>query len=216
MAIADAEGIDALTMRSVATALGVQAMSLYNHVESKDAILDRMVDAVFSRVEVRTELPWKESLRERARGMREVLRLHPWAIGLLESRRSPGAASLAHHDAWIGVMRTAGFPVTLVAHALAAVDSYLYGFALQEVSLPIGPKDDVPGLAREILASMPADALPHLTWLTVEHVLKPGYSFGDEFEYGLGLVLDGLERSAEALGVDAARAAHPRVRKDRV
>ncbi len=196
MEIADAEGTSAVTMRSVADALGVQAMSLYNHVANKDAILDRMVDAVFASVPVRTDLAWKASLRSRARGVREVLRKHPWAIALLESRRTPGATTLLHHDAWIGVLRRAGFSAAMVAHALAVLDAYVYGFALQEVSLPLGPSEDIPELAESILASMPADALPNLAWFTAEHVMKPGYSFADEFEHGLALVLDGLEARA--------------------
>lgn len=198
MAIADAEGTAAVTMRSVADALGVQAMSLYNHVASKDAILDRMVDAVFASVPVRTDLAWKESLRLRARGVRGVLGKHPWAIGLLESRRTPGQTTLLHHDAWIGVLRRAGFSAAMVAHALAVIDAYVYGFALQGVSLPLGPSEDIPELAESILASMPIDALPNLAWFTAEHVMKPGYSFAAEFEHGLSLVLDGLEARAKA------------------
>ncbi|MFO0591555.1 MAG: TetR/AcrR family transcriptional regulator [Polyangiaceae bacterium] len=198
MALADAEGVAALTMRGVAAALGVQAMSLYNHVSNKEAILDRMVDAVFAGVEVRTDLPWKASLGARARGIRAALHRHPWAIGMLESRRTPGAVTLRHHDAWIGVLRGAGFSVQLVAHALAVVDAYVYGFALQESRLPLSPKEDIPNLATEILASMPVDALPNLAWFTAEHVMKPGYAFADEFEYGLELVLDGLEMRASA------------------
>jgi AcrR family transcriptional regulator len=198
MALADSQGTEALTMRSVANALGVQAMSLYNHVANKEAILDRMVDAVFASVEVRTDLGWKESLRVRAREIHDVLRRHSWAIGLLESRRSPGATTLRHHDAWIGVLRGAGFSVTLVAHALALVDAFVYGFALNEGNMPLGPIEPVSELAREILASMPAHALPNLAWFTSEHVMKPGYAFEDEFEYGLGLLLDGLEARARA------------------
>ena len=198
MALADAEGVAALTMRGVAAALGVQAMSLYNHVANKEAILDRMVDAVFASVEVRTDLPWKEALAARGRAIRGALLKHPWAIGMLESRRTPGAVTLRHHDAWIGVLRRGGFSAKLVAHALAVVDAYVYGFALQEVQLPLSPKEDIPNLAQEILASMPAAELPNLAWFTVEHVMKPGYAFADEFEYGLELVLDGLEMRASA------------------
>lgn len=196
IAIANAHGTTALTMRSVADALGVQAMSLYNHVANKDAILDRMVDAVFARIAVPTNTDWRTAMRTRARAIYEVLKAHPWAIGLLESRRAPGATTLVHHDATIGVLRNAGFSVTMVAHSLALLDAYVYGFAIQELSLPLKPSEDVPALAREVLASMPADALPNLAWLATEHVLEAGYSFSDEFDYGLDLVLEGLERRA--------------------
>ncbi|MBX3274647.1 MAG: TetR/AcrR family transcriptional regulator C-terminal domain-containing protein [Sandaracinaceae bacterium] len=197
IAIADAHGTAALTMRAVADALGVQAMSLYNHVANKDALLDRMVDAVFARVEVPLDADWRTAMAARARAIHAASREHPWAVGLLESRRSPGATTLMHHDATIGVLRRAGFSAAMVAHALAVLDAYVYGFALQELSLPLGPNEDVPALAAEILASMPADALPHLAWFTAEHVMAPGYSFSDELEYGLELVLDGLARRVE-------------------
>ncbi len=196
IAIADAQGTSALTMRSVADALGVQAMSLYNHVANKDAILDRMVDAVFARIGVPTHTDWQTAMRARACSIYEVLKEHPWAIGLLDSRRAPGATTLVHLDATIGVLRGAGFSVTMVTHSLALLDAYVYGFAIQQLSLPLKPSEDVPALTREVLASMPADELPHLAWLATEQVLKAGYSFSDEFDYGLGLVLEGLERRA--------------------
>lgn len=197
IAIADAEGTAALTMRSVAEALGVQAMSLYNHVENKDAILDRMVDSVFARVTVPLDTDWRAAMRSRACAIYELLKAHPWAIGLLESRRAPGATTLMHHDATIGVLRGAGFSAPMVAHAIALLDAYVYGFAIQELSLPLKPSEDVPALAQDILASMPADALPNLAWFAAEHVMKTGYSFSEEFEYGLDLVLDGIEHRAQ-------------------
>ena len=200
IAIADAQGTAALTMRAVAEALGVRAMSLYNHVANKDAILDRMVDAVFARIVVPTNTDWRTAMRARARTIYEELKAHPWAIGLLESRRAPGATTLLHHDATIGVLRGAGFSSTMVAHSLALLDAYVYGFAIQELSLPLEPSEDVPALAREVLASIPADAVPNLGWLATEQVLNASYSFSDEFEYGLELVLEGIERRAQPGG----------------
>lgn len=214
MAIADAQGTTALTMRSVADALGVQAMSLYNHVANKDAILDRMVDAVFARIAVPTNTDWRTAMRARARTIYEELKAHPWAIGLLESRRAPGATTLLQHDATIGVLRGAGFSATMVAHSLALLDAFVYGFAIQELSLPRKAGEDVPALAREVLASMPADALPNLAWLATEQVLKAGYSFSDEFDYGLELVLEGIERRAQ-LGRDSSAGADARETRSR-
>ena len=115
------------------------------------------------------------------------------------------ALARRHHDAWIGVLRAAGFSAPLVAHALALVDAFVYGFALHEVSMPIGPTEDVPQLATEILGSMPRGALPNLAWFTAEHVMKPGYSYGDEFEFGLELVLEGLQARARAERSSARR-----------
>jgi hypothetical protein len=123
-----------------------------------------------------------------------VLARHPWAIALMQSRTSPGPANLRHHDAVIGSLRHGGFTIELTAHAFSVLDGYIYGFALQEASLPFESGDGTAALATEILAQAPDDAYPHLTELTVEHVLKPGYDYGDEFEFGLDLILDGLER----------------------
>ncbi len=197
MAFADAHGRDALTMRKLGEALGVEAMSLYNHVANKDQLLDGMVDLVFAEIGLpATDVPWKAAIRDRAIAVRRTLGRHRWAIGLMESRTSPGPATLRHHDAVLGCFRRAGFSIELTAHAASAVDSYVYGFALQEATLPFETREQTAELAEAIMASMPTDEYPHLTELAVEHVLKPGYDYGDEFEFGLDLVLDGLERAA--------------------
>jgi hypothetical protein len=131
----------------------------------------------------------------------EVLRRHPWAVALMESRRTPGPADLRHHDAVIGCLRRAGFPVAPTAHAYSLLDAYVYGFALQEASLPFDTPEETTELAQEIMAGFPADAYPHLTELAVQHVLQPGYDYGEEFEFGLDLILDGLERTAQRASV---------------
>jgi hypothetical protein len=137
-------------------------------------------------------------MRERARSVRRALSRHRWAIGLMETRTSPGPATLRHHDAVIGCLRRAGFTVRLAAHAFSALDSYIYGFALQERNLPSDTPEETAELARDLLAALPADTYPHLAELTAEHVLRPGYDDGDEYEFGLGLLLDGLERARAA------------------
>jgi AcrR family transcriptional regulator len=195
VALADAAGISSLSMRKLAEDLGVEAMSLYHHVASKDEILDGMVDVVFSEIELpSTALGWKPALRGRATSARAALLRHPWAIGLLESRANPGPSTLRQHDAVLGTLRKAGFSVALAAHAFSALDSYVYGFALQELNLPFRTEAERDAVAREILRQLPADEFPHLVELTVEHVLKPGYAYANEFEFGLDLILDGLER----------------------
>src|SRR5439155_20427022 len=142
---------------------------------------------------------------ERAISVRRALGRHPWAIGLMESRSSPGPATLRHHDRVLGILRGGGFSVALAAHAFSVLDSYIYGFALNEASLPFHTADETAEVAQAIFASLPADAYPHLTELTVERVLKPGYDYGDEYEFGLDLILDGLDR-ARTGGAVAGRA----------
>jgi AcrR family transcriptional regulator len=185
-----------LTIRSLAAELGVKPMSVYHHVANKDEILDAIVDMVFSEI----ELPavggdWQLEMRRRADSTREVLRRHPWAIGLLESRTRPGPATLKHHDAVIGVLRGAGFSLEMTAHAYALIDAYVYGFALSEASLPINGPETVTEVAEQMMAQYSAHEYPHLVEFSIEHVMRPGYDFGEEFEFGLAVVLDGLARS---------------------
>jgi AcrR family transcriptional regulator len=194
VAFADERGIESLTMRKLGEVLGVEAMSLYNHVANKDQLLDGMVDIVFSEVGLPSgDVDWKTAMRRRAVSARQVLSRHRWAIGLMESRTSPGPATLRHHDAVIGCLRGAGFSVAMAAHAFSLLDSYVYGFALQEATLPFDTAEQTAELAELILSSLQPDEYPHLTELAVEHVLKPGYDYGNEFEFGLDLILDGLE-----------------------
>jgi AcrR family transcriptional regulator len=206
MTLADRGGVGSLSMRKLAQQLGVEAMSLYHHVASKDDLLDGMVDLVFDEIDLPSgETGWKAAMRQRAISARKVLSRHPWAIGLMESRSTPGPANLRHHDAVIGRLRAAGFPVALTAHAYSLLDSYIYGFALQEASLPFDTPEETAELAQTMLAGFPADAYPHLTELATEHVLQPGYDYGQEYEFGLDLILDGLERAG-----DSSSAASPR------
>jgi AcrR family transcriptional regulator len=195
VALADESGIASLTMRRLGEALGVEAMSLYNHVTNKDDVLDGMIDVVFDEIGLPDgDTDWKTAMRQRAISVREVLSRHRWAIGLMESRTTPGPATLRHHDAVIGTLRNAGFSIELTAHAYSALDSYIYGFAMQEPSLPFDTAQETAEVAQAIMARFSPGEYPHLTELTIEHVLKPGYSYANEFEYGLDLVLDGLEK----------------------
>ena len=197
IAIADAQGLHGLTMRSLARELGVQPMSLYHHVANKEEILTGVVDVVFGQIHFPADdLDWKRAMRARADSARAVMRVHPWAIGLVETRTSPGLATLQHHDAVIGNLRRAGFSIQMAAHAFALLDSYTYGFALQEASLPFD-SDTVADVANAMIDQFPSDLFPHLAEMASEHVMKPGYDFGDEFGYGLELILDGLERARE-------------------
>jgi AcrR family transcriptional regulator len=196
VAFADEHGIGSLSMRKLGEVLGVEAMSLYNHVANKAQLLDGMVDLIFSEIDLPSDgSDWKAAMRARAISARQVLARHRWAIGLMESRATPGPATLRHHDRVIGILRNAGFSVGMAAHAFALLDSYIYGFALQEASLPFDTAEETADLAQSIMAGMPADEYPHLTELAVKHVLQPGYEYGNEYEFGLELILDGLERA---------------------
>jgi AcrR family transcriptional regulator len=195
--LADAGGLESLSMRRVAQELGGGAMSLYNHVANKEDLLDGMVDVIFGEFELpSSEDGWKAAMRRRALSVREVLLRHRWAVGVMDSRTSPGPATLRHHDAVLGCLRGAGFSVELAAHAFSAMDSYIYGFVLQERALPFDTPEETTELAHAMLAQF--QAYPHLTELTTQHVLQPGYDFGDEYAFGLDLVLDGLERARAA------------------
>jgi AcrR family transcriptional regulator len=202
MAVADAAGVRALTIRSLAAELGVKPMSVYYYVANKSEILDGIVDEVFSEI----DLPpgngdWRSEIRRRANSAREVLSRHPWAIALLESRKTPGPATLRHHDAMIGTLRKAGFSVEMTAHAYALLDSYVYGFAIQEAALPFDGPETVAEVAEPIMEQFPAGEYPHLVELATEYILQPGYDFGNEFEFGLNVILDAL-----ATSIPAARA----------
>jgi AcrR family transcriptional regulator len=193
MAVADAGGLGSLTIRSLAKELGVKPMSVYYYVASKDDILDGIVDLVFSEIELpAADGDWRAEMRRRAGSARRVLRSHPWAIGLMESRTSPGPATLRHHDAVIAALRGAGFSAQLTAHAYALLDSYTYGFALQEAGLPFEGSDTVADVAEPIMERFTTGEYPHLVAMATDYYLQPGYDFGEEFDWGLELILDGL------------------------
>jgi AcrR family transcriptional regulator len=196
LALADEHGLEWLSMRKLGQALGVEAMSLYHHVFNKEDLIDGMIDLVFAEIErPSAEDDWKTAMRTRALSARRVLSRHRWANGLMESRSTPGAANLRHHDAVIGCLRQAGFPIALVAHAYSALDSYIYGFAMQERTLPFETPEETAEVAASIMSRFPVDEHPHLAELMFEHVLKPGYDYAEEFRFGLDLLLDGIERA---------------------
>jgi AcrR family transcriptional regulator len=198
--LADRVGIDSLTMRKLGEELGVEAMSLYNHVANKGDLLDGMIDIVFGEIDLPIEeTDWRTAMRRRAISARLALSRHPWAIGRMESRTTPGPETLRHHDAVLGILRAAGFSVELAAHAYSALDSYIYGFALQAPSLPFDSQDngqDTAAVTQAIMARFTSGQYPHLTEMAVDHVLQPGYDYADEFEFGLDLILDGLEKAS--------------------
>ena len=194
MALADADGLTGLTMRKLAQRLGVEAMSLYYHLPNKDALLDGMVDRVYTEVSLpESHEPWQPAMKRRAESLRAALLRHPWAVELLDNRSTPGPATLAHHEAIIRNLRESDFTWSLTAHTLSVIDAYVFGFVIQEIQLPFETPEDSQELAEEIMAGM-ASAFPYLTQFTMEHVMQPGYDYSKEFDYGLTLVLQGLAR----------------------
>ena len=192
---ADAGGLVALSMRTLAEMLEVAPMTLYRHVANKDDLIDGMVDVVFSEIGVPSGGgDWQTAMRQRAVAVRDALSRHRWAIGLMESRRSPGPANLRHHDSVIGRLRAAGFSIEMAAHAYSLLDGYIYGFALTKLNLPFASGPEVVDVAQSMLKPFSVNEYPNLVEFITEHAMKPGYDYGDEFEYGLDVILDGLER----------------------
>lgn len=196
---ADSAGLDALTMRQVAGMLQVAPMALYRHVANRDDLIDAMVDVLFSEIALpRGGADWKTAMRDRALSLRDVLARHRWAIGLMESRRRPGPANLRHHDAVIGKLRSAGFEIAMVAHAYSILDGYIYGYALTKMNIPFDTPDEMAAMAQDMFEPFPANDYPNLAEFVTDHVMKPGYDYGEEFEYGLDLILNGLEGALAA------------------
>ena len=194
ISVADTGGIAALTIRSVAAELGVKPMSLYHHVANKEAIIDGIIDVVFGEIDLPPEdAGWRSALSHRAHSARAVLRRHPWATPFMESRSHPGPATLRHHDAVLATLRRGGFPIELAGHAYSLLDCYIYGFALEEAALPFTPQNLNQSMAG-FMGQFEADEYPHLVEFAMQRVLQPGYDYADEFDFGLELILDGLER----------------------
>jgi AcrR family transcriptional regulator len=209
VALAARDGIESLTMRKLADELGAGAMSLYHYVPNKEELLDGMVDIVFSEIELpSTDVDWKTAMRRRAISTREVLNRHRWAVGLMESRMTPGPANLRLHDAVLGCLREAGFSIEMTIQAYSVQDAYIYGFALQEKSLPFESAEESAAVAEEKVRQFAelaeerqfaalAEEFPYLAEVVAGHVAKVGYDFTAAFEYGLDLILDALEKRRE-------------------
>jgi AcrR family transcriptional regulator len=193
LAVADSEGIEAVTMRRLARELGVEAASLYHYVNGKDQILDGLVEVVAAEIKLpKPSADWREAVSQRAHHTRAGLLRHPWAVSLMASRTSPGPATLGLLETGIRCFREGGFPVPLAAHAVSTVDSYVHGFVLQEVNLPFRNESELAAMTAAIMETFPASKFPYLFEMTVKHVLQPGYDYGKEFDSGLTVVLNGV------------------------
>ena len=201
--VADAGGVVAVTMRSVAKVLGVEAMSLYYHLANKDALLDSLADWVFEQI----TLPdlkdhWRVEMMKRAHSARSMLSKHPWALGMLESRPTPGEKLLRHHDRILGCLLGGGMTPVLAAHAFSAIDSYIYGFVLTEASISSSPENLVEeGFSAEVAKQ--AEKYPNMALIAMAAVNDYNFTFEDEFDYGLNLILDGFEERLHSQGENA-------------
>jgi len=203
VALADRHGIESLSMRKLADELRVAAMSLYYHVPNKDELIDGMVDIVFTEIDLPADdVDWKAAMRHRAISTREVLNRHRWAVGLMESRSTPGPASIRVHNAVLGYLRRGGFSVEATVQAYSLLDAYIYGFALQEKTVPFEDAEESAAVAEEQARQFEADEqtaaladeYPYIAEVVAGHVATVGYDFGTAFEHGLDLILDALEQ----------------------
>jgi AcrR family transcriptional regulator len=195
--LADQGGFESLTMRRLANELGVEAMSLYNHVASKDDLLDGMVDLVFAEIEPpSTNGDWKTAMRMRAVSTRDALGRHRWAIGLMEGRTSHGPANMTLHNAVLGCLRGAGFTMEMTVHAYSLQDAYIYGFALQERDMSPESAEDFAAEAQRQMHEYQAllDDYPHAAEVVGGHIAKVGYDYTTEFLFGLDLILESLDK----------------------
>ena len=208
--LADRGGLESLTMRRLADELGVGAMSLYYYVPNKDELIRGMVDIVFAEIELPpSDVDWQTAMRRRARSTREALNRHRWAVGLMESQEMPGPASIRVHDAVLGCLREAGFSLEMTIQAYSVLDAYVYGFALQEKTIPFDDAEGGAAVAQEQARQFAEDAeaqrsaalaeeFPYLAQVVAGHVAEVGYDFTAAFEYGLDLILDALEQRRDA------------------
>jgi AcrR family transcriptional regulator len=197
IALADERGLTDLTMRKLAKELGVEAMSLYNHVANKDDLLNGMINIVFSEIDPPAAGgDWKAELRNRAISTREALLRHRWAVGEMEGRSDHGPSNLKVHDAVLGCLRAAGFSIEMSVHAMSVQDAYIYGFALQQTDMASQTPEDFAAEAQRQMVDY-AEALadyPNLVEVVGGYVAEAGYDYDAEFLFGLDVILDGLER----------------------
>ena len=193
--LADETGLESCTMRKVAPELGVVPMALYKHVSSKDEMLGGMVDIVFAELhDPEIGGDWRPEMRKRALSVREALNRHRWAVGLMEARMEPGPASQRHHNAVMGCLREGGFSFEMAVHAYSVQDAYIYGFALQEKTMPFETAEESGEVVKAQAEAFDAFAdFPYLVEV-MTNLPKAGYDYAAEFEWGLDLILEGLSR----------------------
>lgn len=193
--LADAGGIEALSMRKLGRELGVEAMALYYHFANKHQLIEGMIDRIHG--EITTPLKakdWRAEARGRAHSAFEVLLRHPWAAPIMEAGVNPGSATLQDSEGTIKCFRQAGFSIDATVHAVTVLNIYIYGAAQQYAKLPFTTTEQAAGVAKEVQSQFSAEAYPYLAEMIAEHMMKTGYNALGEFDFGLNLILDGIAR----------------------
>lgn len=200
VALADRHGLEWLSMRKLADALGAGAMSLYYYVPNREELVDEMIEVVFGEIEPPPpDVDWKIAMRRRAVSTRAALNRHRWAVGLMEGRMKSGPASIQLREAILGCLRRAGFSVPMTVQAYSVQDAYIYGFALQERGLPFESAEESTGVAEATTQQVAdlAERFPYLAEVVAGHVATVGYDFGEAFAFGLDLILDALDEQRD-------------------
>ena len=199
VSLADEGGIDALSMRRLAKELGVEAMSLYNHIANKDDILDGIVDIVMREIEIPSDdTDWKASIRQSAISAYEALVRHPWACSLMMAKARVSNARMLWMEGVLRTLREAGFSADMTHHAYHALDSHITGFTLWLASMPFDSHEELVDMAQDFLPQIPVDQYPYVIEHAKQHLADPDPDEPSEFEFGLDLILDGLERHLAA------------------
>lgn len=194
LTIMDESGIETLSMRLLGSRLGVEAMSLYNHVTNKDDILDGVLDLVVEEIAIpAVDANWRSAMKERAVSAWVAFKRHPWASALMDSRLSSSPARLGYFDRIIGTLHRAGFSLELAARAFSVLDCYVYGFGRQRLNMASSDEKEDEKRAEAFLEIIPAQSYTYLAQMA-ELSMKTGYDEDADFEFGLNLILDGLER----------------------
>lgn len=193
--LADQGGIEALSMRKLGQELGVEAMSLYNHVANKDDLLDGIVEAVTAEIDLPPEgTDWKAAIRHTAISSHEVFLRHRWACNLMMHRPKASTVRMQWMEAVLRTLREAGFSADMTHHAYHALDSHITGFTLWQVNMPFETKAELVDMAQDFMRQIPVDEYPYVIEHAEQHLAPSSPDGATEFEFGLDLILDGLER----------------------
>jgi AcrR family transcriptional regulator len=193
--LADQGGIEALSMRKLGQELGVEAMSLYNHVANKDDLLDGIVEAVTAEIDLPPEgTDWKAAIRHTAIASHEVFLRHRWACNLMMHRPKASTVRMQWMEAVLRTLREAGFSADMTHHAYHALDSHITGFTLWQVNMPFETKAELVDMAQDFMRQIPVDEYPYVIEHAEQHLAPSSPDGATEFEFGLDLILDGLER----------------------
>lgn len=193
--LADAGGLEALSMRKLGRELGVEAMAFYHHFANKSQLIDGMIDSVHGDINVPTgEVSWKEFMQSRAQSAFEVLLLHPWAAPIMEAGVTPGPSTLRDGENCIKRFRTAGFSIPMTVHAVTVLNIYIYGAAEQYARLNFSDSQEAAEFSETIKEQFPIEEYPYLGEIITKHMMKAHYNAREEFEFGLNLILDGISR----------------------